>query len=115
MGPLGDISTSLSGSALNAAWRSRALQKPCNTNDLHGEQHDAPQAAPRRQNGNFGAQMHRNGTQAHVPFRHALRLTAPFTAQLLGQIMPDPERRPSAASRYASEAPRLSLGLDKRL
>ena len=115
MSPIGDASWSLQATAQNAAWRARALQKPSSASDLRGEQQDQPQGPPQQQNKNTQAGLHHSGTQNHVPFRHVSRLTAPFTAQLLGQIMADPERRPSAASRYAIETLSLSLGFDKRL
>ena len=115
MSPIADASWSLQATAQNAAWRARALQKPSSASDLHGEQQDQPKGSPHQQYKDTPTLMHQSGTGNHVPFRHASRLTAPFTAQLLGQIMPDPERRPSTASRYAGEALALSLGFDRRL
>jgi hypothetical protein len=115
MSPIGNANWSLNATAQNAAWRARALQKPSSASDLHGERQDQPNGSPHQQDKNTQAQMRHSGTAGDVPFRHAARLTAPFTAQLLGQIMPDPERRPSAAGRYAGETLRLSLGFDKRL
>jgi hypothetical protein len=115
MSPIGAASWSLQVPAENAGWRVRALQKPGTTSDLYGKQKDKPQGALRPQNKNPQGPMPHYETESYVPFRHAPCLTAPFTAQLLGQIMPDPERPPSAASRYAGETLRLSLGIDKRL
>lgn len=45
--------------------------------------------------------------------RSAPRLTAAFTAQLLGQILPDPEKRRGMS--YAAPALKLTLGLDTKL
>ena len=91
MSPIGDATWSLNATAQNAAWRARALQKPSSASDLHGEQQDQPQRHRRASKTTTRhRQMHHSGTGSHVPFRHAARLTAPFTAQLLGQIMPDP-------------------------
>jgi hypothetical protein len=115
MSPNGNASWSLQAAAKNAAWRARASQKPSSAGDLHGERQDQPNGAPHQQNKNSPTQMRHSGTADDVPFRHAARLTVPFTAQLLGQVMPDLERRPSAAGGYAGETPGLSLGFDKRL
>jgi hypothetical protein len=102
--------------AANAAWRTRALQKPSTSSDLNGESHNtgneephpAPQTAP--------TVLRQSGTEDPVSFRHAAapRLTAAFTAQLLGQILPDPERR-SPARGYCRQTFPLPLGIDKRL
>lgn len=95
MKPIGDPGFDAKTTAVNAAWRARGLQKPKATADLHGKGQDEPHQSPPH-NRKFQASVSsQNGTGGHVPFRHAPRLTAAFTAQLLGQILPDPER-PSA-------------------
>ena len=112
MTPIGDTRFDARTQAANAAWRMRALEKPRSTSDLHGEWNQEAQQQPHQAHSENTFSAPQNGTQPHVPFRHAPRLTAAFTAQLLGQIMPDPERRP--VSGYAQTPRLLSLGFDSR-
>ena len=95
MKPIGQPAFDARTTAANAAWRARALEKPKAAADLHGKSEEGPYQPPHHQAKNQPALSPRNGTDGPVPFRHAPRLTAAFTAQLLGQILPDPER-PSA-------------------
>jgi hypothetical protein len=115
MKPISETNGNWQAATANAAWRARALQKPSGASDSHGESRDETRHDPRpaRAPGEFSVRQ--SGTEETVPFRYATRLTAPFVAQLLGQIMPDPERRGSAAHRYGRETMRLTLGLDRRL
>ena len=120
MKPIGEANPNWQAATANAAWRARALQKPNSTSDLCGESHDQPQEDPTPLKPQTRFWLRQSGTGDAVSFRHAVhkdgpRLTAAFTAQLLGQILPDPERRASAAHRYGGEPMRLSLGFDKRL
>ncbi len=115
MTPIGDTTFDARASAANAAWRARALQKPSASANLHGERQDDPGAQTQQRQNNPDFSSPQNGTQAGVPFRYAPRLTAAFTAQLLGQIMPDPERRSSgfkSAQAYGSAVTPLALGFD---
>ena len=57
--------------------------------------------------------LRQNGTAANVPFRH-VRLTAAFTAQLLGQILPDPER-PLTGAAYGRTGAGIVGALDALL
>jgi hypothetical protein len=107
-------------SAANAAWRARALQKLKPASNLHGESQSQAEQKPHPPPSPVASCLRHSGTEEPVPFRYAprqdwRRLTAPFTAQLLGQILPDPERRVSAAQAYSRETIVLRLGLDKRL
>jgi hypothetical protein len=114
MRPIGDtILNPATGSAI-AAGRTRALQKAIGASGLRGDGRYEAQQKQAHQHKETRAQMHHNGTEGAVPFRH-VRLTAAFTAQLLGQILPDPERRPCAAAAYEREAMPLSLGFDTKL
>ena len=103
-------------SEANAPWRARALQKPSNGGDFHGEsRHTAPEksACPRALAQRI---LRQRGTDEPVSFRHAPpRLTSVFTAQLLGQLLPDNERKPSAADLYGRPIRLLTLGFDARL
>ena len=116
MRPVSEANINWQASAANAAWRARALEKPKAAADLHGKFGDDPgrDPPPPRTGNNFT--LRQSGTQEPVSFRH-VRLTAAFTAQLLGQILPDPERPAAAASAsaYGREPRLLSLGLDTRL
>jgi hypothetical protein len=96
MKPIGDIGFDTTTTAANAAWRARALEKPKAAADLHGKSQHDPHPEPHHHRRNSEISPPQSGTQSRVSFRHAgPRLTAAFTAQLLGQILPDPER-PSA-------------------
>jgi hypothetical protein len=120
MKPIGDTILTSPAGAANAAWRSRALQKTSGARGLHGEGRDtAQQRSPPHPKESL-PQLHHNGTQEPVPFRDvphpaSLRLTAAFTAQLLGQILPDPERRPAVGAAYERPAMALSLGFYAKL
>jgi hypothetical protein len=103
MRPIGDIGFNAKTTAANAAWRARALEKPNSAADLHGKSESGTQQQPQRRSGNPAMPSPQYETQSHVPFRYAPRLTAAFTAQLLGQILPDPERR--SARVYGGEHP----------
>ena len=60
--------------------------------------------------------MHRSGTAETVPFQYATRLVSPFVAQLLGQMMADPEQPGSQArAAYGYAERNASLLLDARL
>jgi hypothetical protein len=106
MRPIGDTGFDAKTTAANAAWRARALEKPKAAADLNGKSGGEPEQQPQQKSENAQMLSPRYGTQPHVPFRHAPRLTAAFTAQLLGQILPDPERHFSglkSAQGYGSE------------
>lgn len=95
MKPIGPFGFDARTTAANAAWRARALEKPKAAADLHGKSDSGAQQQPFSSRKIPAPLSSQGGTEAAVPFRHAPRLTAAFTAQLLGQILPDPER-PSA-------------------
>ena len=94
------------------------MQKPNPGSDLHGKgQGETQQQAP-QQHKLQTVLPPQSGTGANVPFRHAPRLTAAFTAQLLGQILPDPERPSSSvmsARAYGGQASLLPPGFDTSL
>src|SRR5215475_571135 len=93
MKPIGAPAFDIKTTAVNAAWRARALHKPKAAADLDGKSQGEPQQTAHQDRKAEEASSHQNGTENHVPFRHASpRLTAVFTAQLLGQLLPDPER-----------------------
>lgn len=114
MRPIGDTILSPAAVGAIAAGRSRALQKAIGASGLRGGGQEEAQQKQAHQHKEARARMHHNGTEGAVPFRH-IRLTAAFTAQLLGQILPDPECRPGAAAAYAREVPFLSSGFDTKL
>ena len=115
MRPITEANPNWQGRVANAAWRARALQKPCNASALHGESQPNPDDRQQQPDGPASYCLRQSGTEDPVPFRYATRLTAPFTAQLLGQIMPDPERHASATQAYERETAGLRLGFDQRL
>ncbi len=92
MKPIGPFAFDAKTTAANAAWRARALEKPKAAAGLNGKSQDTPDQQAHQNRRNPELLPPQSGTQCHVPFRHAPRLTAAFTAQLLGQILPDPER-----------------------
>ena len=113
MKPIGDANLAFQAAAQNAAWRACALQKPRKAADLRGEFHDQPHEMPFRRRKDGAAAMAQSGTDEPMPFRHAPRLTAAFTAQLLGQILPNPER--ASLPTYRREPLNLPLGFDQLL
>jgi len=116
MSPIGDSSGTWQGAAQNAVARARDLQKLKGLSGLHSDLAGDP--SPRQQPRSPGnpATLPCSGTQQGVPFRHAPRLTAPFVAQLLGQLLPDRERPGSEARTvYGAERHCTSLLLDTRL
>jgi hypothetical protein len=120
MKPIGDPVFNAAASTARAVWRARALQNASSTSDLRGEGRHQTQHEPPRPYQEAPLRMRHSGTEGPVPFRHTSpqerpRLTAAFTAQLLGQILPDPERRPSAGRFYARETMPLTRGFDTRL
>jgi hypothetical protein len=115
MRPIGEANPDWQERVANAAWRVRALEKPKPAADLHGESQHNTDSRSEQASGSASCHLRQSGTEEAVPFRYATRLTAPFTAQLLGQILPDTERRGSAAQAYSCETRRFRLGLDKRL
>ena len=115
MRPIDEANPNWQGRVANAAWRARALEKPRPAADLHGESQDNTDSKSQQAGSSAPRNLRQSGTEEAVPFRYATRLTAPFAAQLLGQILPDPERRGSAAQAYGCETPFFHLGLDKRL
>jgi hypothetical protein len=117
MKPIGDTGFDAKTTAANAAWRTRALQKPKAAAGLHGKSEDGPHQPPHHHAKNQTILPPQSGTQTRVPFRHAPRLTAAFTAQLLGQILPDPERRScglTSARLYGGERFTLLPGFDAK-
>ena len=118
MKPIGDIIPTFEAAAANAAWRRRALQKSSDTSGLRGEGGEEPRHPPPHDHSRAREYPPQNGTARDVPLRDPRapsRLTAAFTAQLLGQILPDPERKPAAWAAYARPAMPLTLGLDTKL
>ena len=98
--------------ARHAAVNPRLLEKSSNASGLGtGSRDDTPDWEP------AGPQIRREmpveTSAQHVPFRHAPRLTSAFVAQLLGQVLPDHERRLVVVS-YDEEDRRLALLCDKR-
>ena len=121
MSPIGDHFGSWNGAAAGRAARRLALQKPKATSGLASDSGDetSPGGDHAQQGGREN--LHRSGTISAVPFRHALdaeapRLTSAFVAQLLGQILPDPEQaKLPAGTLYEADESRSTLLLDTRL
>jgi hypothetical protein len=116
MKPIGDTILASSAVAASAAWRSRALQKASDISGLRGEGQDQSRQPPPHSHSQARGHLAQSGTAQDVPLRDprsAPRLTAAFTAQLLGQILPDPEKRRDVA--YAAPALKLTLGFDTKL
>jgi hypothetical protein len=116
MSPLGTISGSWQSAPPQAFSRLRISQKPNVDSGLHNGNED--ETKPRQSSGRStpSQTLPRSGTDASVPFQHASRLVSPFVAQLLGQIMPDPESAISRArAAYGLNEQRASLLFDARL
>jgi len=90
----------VTGAALSGSGRSLArVEKPSRSNDLHNDMddgrgprdHAGEQPPPRR--------LSQSGTDGAPPW-HGPRLSAPFAAQILGQVLPN--SGPDAASARAA-------------
>ena len=121
MSPIGDPLGSWNGAAQNSAVRRLALQKLKATSGLAGESgEETPLGGDHAGHGTH-ENLHRSGTGSAVPFRHVSqietpRLTSAFVAQLLGQLLPDPERtKLPDGTLYATDESRSALLLDTRL
>jgi hypothetical protein len=98
----------ISGAASSASGRSLArVEKPSRSSDLHDD--TAGREGPREQTGDrlSPRAVSRSGTD-DAPRWHGPRLSAPFAAQILGQVLPN--SGPDAASaRAAYRKPRAYL------
>ena len=112
MRPIGPTSSGWTSAARHAAVGPRLLEKACNASGLGtGSRDDTPPwepAGPQIQD-----KMDAPASAAHVPFRHAQRLTSAFVAQLLGQVLPDHERK-LVATPYEDEPQGVALLCDRR-
>ena len=116
MSPIGDVPASSKDALQSMAWRSRALQKPKAASDLHGNQQDETPPRQEFRGAHAAAAVVCSGTEEAVPFRYAPRLVSPFVAQLLGQLLPNPEIPASQArTAYGTQESQTSLLLDTRL
>jgi hypothetical protein len=116
MKPIGDTILASSAAAAAPARRRHALQKVSNTSGLRGEGQEQSHQQPPHTHARARGHLPQSGTVQDVPLRDprsAPRFTAAFTAQLLGQILPDPEKRRGLA--YAAPALTLTSGFDTKL
>ena len=98
------------GLSLAAARRARRSQKANAASGLHAQGEDkapVPQAQPQEEP---DTTLDHSGTDEPVPFRHA-EPNPLFVAQLLGQLLPNPEQSKSsgAIAAYKEIALRLKL------
>jgi hypothetical protein len=118
MSPIGHSHSPTSSAAPAAAAKTRALQKIKPANSLHTCLSDNPDSGTR-----FSQDQHKNAlcrfaTDHAVPFRYsaqAPRLSAAFVAQMLGQMIPDLERRDADALAAYEELPATALFCDRNL
>lgn len=117
MRPIGDPEKNWQAAPANALARARALQKPSTASDLLGKSRQPREQRPGPEQKDSSPSLAQAGTEDPVSFRHdPPRLTAGFTAQLLGQILPDPERPRSVAKAYGCPGRRrLRPGFDELL
>jgi hypothetical protein len=116
MSPLGTISGSWQNAQSQAVSRPRISQKPNIDSGLHDGNEEETKPRPSSNRAAAAATLPRSGTDDGVPFQHVSRLVSPFVAQLLGQIMPDPESPISRArAAYGLNEARISLVFDTRL
>ena len=118
MSPIGHHISPASGATPAAAAKTLALQiiKPANglRTDIGDNRYPGPRFSqdPRKQG------LCCFATDRGVPFRYGMeapRLRTAFAAQMLGQMMPDPERRNSDALAAYEELPATALFCDRRL
>ena len=101
---IGPISSSSVNAAKAAAKRARALRKAKAASGLHASLPEQPDVSAENPRDQIEDALPHPGTVIDVPIRHAqsdFNFTPTFIAQLLGQLMPDPEqKRSSALSAY---------------
>ena len=105
-------------SGVNARWRTLPRVEKANaSNAPHGERRDNDVHLVTRAPSRQSRPLSQIETARYEPDWNGVRLTAPFVAQLLGQVMAkDDDRTPSALSPYDGEAeiPRALL-CDRRV
>jgi hypothetical protein len=100
------------------AARARALEKPIPISDLRMTRDEAEQPPPHHSRNSHSEKLPQSGTVEPVPTGDMLarsRLVSAFVAQLLGQILPDPERANSGALAAYDAAPLPALMCDRTL
>jgi hypothetical protein len=121
MSPIGERQGWEIRAAQGTAMRRRALEKPSAASGLRNGSGGEPSFGSPRSSGPIFENPHHSGTHCAVPFRDIAeveqpRLTAAFVAQLLGQVLPDPEQGKSQArTAYRSEEDCTALLLDTLL
>lgn len=120
MSPIGDQFGSWNGAAQSSAVRRLALQKLKPASGLASDSGEEMPPGSDQAHHRAHENPHRSGTGSAVPFRHvsqteAPRLTSAFVAQLLGQLLPDPEQgKLPARTLYDTDETRSHLLLDMR-
>ena len=114
MSVIDGISPSSSGLSLRAAKRARDPEKTRPASGLHSELEDEAHALAPVKHKDADQGLDHSGTEDAVPFRNMRTrssLNPPFAAQLLGQVMPNPEQSKSlsAVCAYKEIARRLKL------
>jgi hypothetical protein len=118
MNPVGNSNLPVSAASKTVTASARGTQKLKPSSGLQMGMGGDTHAGPFPFQGQRKTDASHIGTARDVPFRHgpeAPRLTAAFVAQLLGQVMPDTERRPSGALAAYEEPGRSALLCDRRL
>lgn len=118
MSPIGHNHLPVCSAAPAAAAKTRALQKIKPASDLHTDVGENPYRGPHAFQDQRKNSLCRFTTDRAVPFRYGMeapRISAGFAAQMLGQMMPDPERRNSGALAAYEELPATALLCDRRL
>jgi hypothetical protein len=118
MNPIGYNQFPLSSAVPAAATKTRALQRIKPANDLYADVGENPDRGTHFSRDQRGNGLYRFATDRAVPFRYgteAPRLSSAFAAQMLGQMMPDPERRNCDALAAYEESPATALLCDRQM
>lgn len=118
MSPIGHNQFPVSSVVPAAAAKTRALQRIKPANDLDADVGENPDRGAHFSQDRRGNGLYRFATDRAVPFRYgtrAPRLSAAFAAQMLGQMMPDPERRNCDALAAYEELPATALLCDRQM
>jgi hypothetical protein len=100
MSLIGPIASSSLGASKAAQKRTRASQKAKPSSGLRTDLPERTQSGPDTKSQEDDEALPHSGTLSDVPFRHAAPdryFTPSFLTQLLGQLLPDPERKRSGA------------------
>jgi hypothetical protein len=101
----------------SASWRTRPrVEKICDSNASHGERDDTTRHRAQSHVQSSAGKLCQSETTASAPQWHERRLTSPFVAQLLGQVLAEEAAPPRLAPQsYARHVVPAAICFDDRV